>query len=129
MQQLDWLLSPVTFYSLASVCLIVSLVLFVNIKMDMAKAQKMADESVTVRATDQLLVRGLESEIETLRESMRQLEMAPSARAGAIGINLNKRAQALRMHRRGEAIPSIAAALETPCNEVALLLKIHSLTN
>jgi hypothetical protein len=46
-----------------------------------------------------------------------------------MGINLTKRAQALRMHRRGESIPTIAAALETPANEIALLLKVHVVTN
>jgi hypothetical protein len=33
------------------------------------------------------------------------------------------------MHRRGEPVQSIAAALETPFNEVALLLKVHAMTN
>jgi hypothetical protein len=32
------------------------------------------------------------------------------------------------MHRRGEPVSSIAAALETPLNEVALLVKVHTLT-
>jgi hypothetical protein len=33
------------------------------------------------------------------------------------------------MHRRGEPVSSIAAALETPANEIALLLKVHAITN
>ena len=33
------------------------------------------------------------------------------------------------MHRRGEPIPGIAAALETPAIEVALMLKVRALTN
>ena len=41
------------------------------------------------------------------------------------GLNLNKRSQALRMHRRGETADGIAAALELPRQEVELLVKVH----
>ena len=130
MNQLDWLLSPVTFYSMASACLLISLTLFVDIKIQIAKSRKAVEESRVARESDQTQVRGLENEIERLRESMRALESVPSpTRTATAGINLTKRAQALRMHRRGEAVPSIAAALETPSNEIALLLKLQSLTS
>lgn len=38
----------------------------------------------------------------------------------------DKRAQALGMYRRGEPVPAIAAALESPGCEVELLLKVQS---
>ncbi len=41
------------------------------------------------------------------------------------GFNLNKRSQAIRMHRRGEPPEQIAAALEVPLQEIDLLLKVH----
>ena len=41
------------------------------------------------------------------------------------GMNMNKRSQALRMHRRGETSGQIASALELPRQEVELLLKVH----
>jgi hypothetical protein len=41
------------------------------------------------------------------------------------GLNLTKRSQALRMHRRGEAADQIASALELPRQEVELLIKVH----
>ena len=41
------------------------------------------------------------------------------------GLNLSKRSQALRMHRRGEAPAEIASALGIPLQEVDLLLKVH----
>jgi hypothetical protein len=41
------------------------------------------------------------------------------------GLNMGKRTQALRMHRRGEPPTQIAAALEVPVQEVELLLKVH----
>jgi hypothetical protein len=40
-------------------------------------------------------------------------------------LNLDKRSQALRMHRRGEAPAQIAAVLELPLQEVELLIKVH----
>jgi hypothetical protein len=88
-----------------------------------------ADVSEVVNEADGLAVRGLKAEVERLRESVDRLEASrPSQRAGA-GINLTKRAQVIRMHRRGESVSSIAAALETPANEIALLLKVHAITN
>ena len=41
------------------------------------------------------------------------------------GLNLSKRSQALRMHRRGEAPAQIAAALNIPSQEVELLIKVQ----
>jgi hypothetical protein len=41
------------------------------------------------------------------------------------GLNLNKRSQALRMHRHGESPEQIAVTLQLPRQEVDLLLKVH----
>jgi hypothetical protein len=41
------------------------------------------------------------------------------------GLNLSKRSQALRMHRRGDPTDQIASALEIPLQEVELLIKVH----
>jgi hypothetical protein len=40
-------------------------------------------------------------------------------------LNVNKRSQALQMHRRGAAPPEIAAALSIPQTEVELLVKVQ----
>ena len=126
---LDWLVNPVTFYSGASICLLTSLALFVSIKIEMARARSAAEVSDVVNEVDDLAVRGLKAEVRGLQESVGRLEASrPSQPAGA-GINLTKRAQIIRMHRRGEPVTSIAAALETPANEIALLLKVHAITN
>ena len=127
--RLEWLLNPVTFYSGASLCLLTSLALFVSVKVELARARFRATQSDTARESELVAVRGLEAEIESLRESVRHLEAVPPGRPIGAGIDLTKRAQALRMHRRGESVPSIAAALETPANEISLLLKVHSLSS
>ena len=41
------------------------------------------------------------------------------------GLNLSKRSQALRLHRRGESAEKIATELQVPRQEVDLLLKVH----
>ncbi len=72
---------------------------------------------------------GLCAEVEACRDRVRELEqqaaaspLAPGPRAG---MNLSKRSQALRLHRRGDPPEQIAAALEIPHQEVDLLLKVH----
>ena len=41
------------------------------------------------------------------------------------GLNLQKRSQVLRMHRKGDPPDRIASALELPLQEVDLLIKVH----
>jgi hypothetical protein len=41
------------------------------------------------------------------------------------GINLSRRSQALRLHRKGDSPEAIAAALQIPRQEVDLLIKVH----
>jgi hypothetical protein len=41
------------------------------------------------------------------------------------GMNLSKRSQALRLHRRGETTDQIASEMQLPRQEVDLLLKVH----
>jgi hypothetical protein len=76
------------------------------------------------------------SEVESVRTSVEALAAQlhdlrshpPAAVAPGLprpGLNLNKRSQALRMHRRGETADQIAAALELPRQEVELLVKVH----
>ena len=75
-------------------------------------------EAEAVRAT----VDALAAQIQELR-SHPPVAVAPGLPKP--GLNLNKRSQALRMHRRGEAVDQIAAALELPRQEVDLLIKVH----
>jgi hypothetical protein len=125
---LDWLLNPLTFYSGASVCLLTSLGVFVSIKLELSRVRSRAEDSEAADESDKVAIEGLQAEISKLRESVCQLEAVPCGSPRGVGINLTKRAQVLRMHRRGESVSSIAAALETPSNEIALLLKVHALT-
>jgi hypothetical protein len=132
--QLDFLFHPATFYSVALICLATSLGLFVSLKIEMARTRTLGAvpevASEGIEDVDSEAIRKLKAEVEQLREAVTRLEQArPAPVAPADGVNLTKREVALRMHRRGEPVTSIAAALETPGNEIALMLKVHELTN
>jgi len=114
---LEWILSPLTLCGLIVAGMTACLVFCVSTSMRMRRenrriaetfGQSVAAISVTV---DQIQKTGNES---------RLVSAVPVA-----GLNLTRRAQALRMHRRGESLPTIAAALQTPRNEIELLLKLH----
>jgi hypothetical protein len=71
----------------------------------------------------------LQQKIDELQKQVDDLRRnGPTAVAPTVPracLNLERRSQALRMHRRGEAPAQIAAALEIPMQEVDLLLKVH----
>jgi hypothetical protein len=67
-----------------------------------------------------------------LSARIQELERAPASAAlvptiPRAGMNLNKRSQALRLHRQREQPEQIAAALELPQQEVELLIKVHQI--
>ena len=123
---LGWLLSPATQYCALAFGLTACLVLFISAKMEMQSLRREAAESSKAVGAS---VNSLSAEIQGIREGVRELEMTPTIVTPAEGLNLTKRAQALRMSRRGEPIPTIAASLRVPQNEVELLLKIQRLVN
>jgi len=78
------------------------------------------------------------AEVESLRRELHGLtaqlqeirrETAPAAAPSLPrpGLNLSKRSQALRMHRRGDQPADIASSLGVPLQEVDLLLKVHQI--
>ncbi len=63
---------------------------------------------------------GLAAQLTESRQSAAAIPAPPKP-----GLNLSKRSQALRMHRRGDPLVEIASALAIPLQEVDLLLKVH----
>jgi hypothetical protein len=45
----------------------------------------------------------------------------------AESLNLNRRGQVLRLHRRGESVPDIASALHLRPGEVSLMIKVYEI--
>jgi hypothetical protein len=117
---LDWILGPLAQYGIAAAGLISSLCLFFALKVELSQVKRAAET-----ARDELAGR--------LRETEAALAQLRDAAAGAPernaapgpALNLTRRAQALRMYRRGEPIETIAGSLRTPRNEIQLLIKLQ----
>jgi hypothetical protein len=120
---LEWIATPVAMYGALALSLIASLMLYLDVRIELAKERSRERNKKDASAT---LVQNLAGDLEAVRESVRTLEVVPVAvpQPTGPGINLSKRVQALRMHRRGETVATIAAALQTPRNEIELLLKV-----
>jgi DNA-binding NarL/FixJ family response regulator len=50
-----------------------------------------------------------------------------SAGTARPSMNVTKRSQALRLHRKGDSSEQIAAALQVPRQEIDLLIKVHQI--
>ena len=123
MIQLDWLLSPIAQYALVALALAGCLVLFLCMRREIALVRRSATEN---RDSSAVSVATLTSELVTLR---RRTEAAETASFTGRELNLTRRAQAVRMQRRGESSATIAAALRLPRNEIDLLVKVQELVN
>ena len=119
---LEWLLNPLTIYSASAVCLLTSLAMVVRSRI---RTPQSNDPAPVVEIPNTEIVI-LKAEVEQLRQSVCRLEESMPARGTGVGLNVTKRTVALRMHHRGEPVASIATALETPANEIALLIKLSA---
>jgi hypothetical protein len=81
------------------------------------------------QAENEAAIQAVRNETESCVRQLREIRQEPP-RSGAFaqaqpGLNLSKRSQALRMHRRGDTPEQIASTLGVPLQEVELLLKVH----
>jgi hypothetical protein len=116
----DWILSPVTQYGIIGTGLMACLYLWITAKLEIRTVR---NALAKIRESADAGLQNLSDGLDEVRNVLKA-DPEPAARPNALSLNLTKRAQALRMHRRGETISSIAAALQTPLNEIELLLKI-----
>jgi hypothetical protein len=88
-----------------------------------------AAHSSSPPAVSETAIDVLQKKLDALEAEVREIRgrpiSAPVPHAPRAGMNLDRRSQALRMHRRGESPAQIAAALDLPLQEVDLLLKVH----
>jgi hypothetical protein len=113
---LDWILSPLTIYAAVALGLAACTSLFLATKIEMSQFRRSS------RLSREELARRLEELETTAADAAAEAPAVPPVKAS---VNLTKRAQALRMKRRGESVESITAALAVPRNEVELLLKLN----
>ena len=119
---LEWILNPLAQYGMLAAGLIACLVLFTTVKVEMCTELQSAKESRDALAAH---VQEMESALGHIRQSVTDIEERPGTVSP--GLNLTRRTQALRMHRRGESVQTIAAALSAPSNEIELLLKLQAM--
>jgi hypothetical protein len=118
---LDWILNPLALYTVVALALAGCASLFIVTKMELSQLRRAANQSRI----------DLAKKIEEVESAMADIPAAAPAPMPTVrpSINLTKRAQALRMRRRGESLESITAALAVPRNEIELLLKVHELVD
>jgi site-specific recombinase XerC len=131
MMQFDWILRPIAQYALLTLALSLAgslalascLALFLSMKRELALVRRALTDSRDSAAASAAT---LAAELAALRQDA---ESPDAAFWTGQELNLTRRAQALRMQRRGESPATIAAALRAPRNEIDLLLKIQEMAN
>ena len=117
--RLDWILNPLTMYILVALALTACGCLSLATKIEVCRLRKLAKQSEEALA----------KRIEELEFTATTAAAAPTNAAPPLRpfVNITKRAQALRMRRRGESVETITGALAVPRHEVELLLKLHEM--
>jgi len=114
----SYLLTVGTYAILASGC-VVCLCVFLSLKSEIRQLRSHVANGQVKTALEDMSTR--------LREAEERTGMLVAPAPLRSGLNLNKRAQVIRMSRRGERTESIAASLNLPRRQVELLLKVHSM--
>jgi hypothetical protein len=126
---LEWMLHPFTQYAFLAAGLTLCLLLCLSCQREINVARTRAASQNSVHEES---ISKLQAELSELREQLKEVDhRAQSACVPAVpqrGMNLTKRTQVLRMHKRGERAEQISAALCLPPSEVELLLKLHLAT-
>ena len=117
-----WLYAPAAYYGAISVGLCCCAYLIWSARKALLACERKKRERQ--EALEKTLLE-LRSSIATLETTVADLGKQAAARAPRNGLNLTRRAHALRMDRRGESASTIAAALGCPQAEVDLLLKVQ----
>jgi hypothetical protein len=77
-------------------------------------------------------LRELTDQLEEVRTRLSELERGRSGPASwnaePEALNLNRRGQILRLHRKGKPVSEIATALHIPLGEVELMVKVYDLS-
>lgn len=107
-----------------------ALALFWTLKRENAALGRriLVDREQTVAAVELLraAMTRMENEFAAARDDSPQYVPPSPALSSGLSMNLSKRTQALRMHRRGETLEQIASILGIPRREVELLVKVQN---
>jgi len=93
--------------------------------MVLAAGQRAHSGIAECSAANEALRKTVEAIAAQIRDLHHETPAAPVPGVPRPGLNLQKRSQVLRMHRKGDRPDRIATALELPLQEVDLLIKVH----
>ncbi len=123
---LEWILHPAVQCSLQAAGLGLCVYLFLTLKHESQNAElRSSSRQQAIEASLERLGTAVEEIESRLREAEERTGMLVAPPPPPSGLNLSKRSQALRMHRRGESPQKIAASLTLPQREVELLVKVQ----
>ena len=126
MINLDWITSPLTIYGVLSAGGSAALYLVVSTRIDLRRQEtRHLAESQSLRET----VQSLEGKVQQMRLEIKENRLPQAAISPLAGINLHKRAEALRMYRHGSNSHAVSQTLGMPQAEVVLLEKVQRLLN
>lgn len=112
-------------YGLLFVSLVLCLALFLSVKREIRRSEgRMKRQQIHLQEAYDRVEGGLEAIKDLLKEEtavavVRNQPLTPA-------LNVDKRAQAARMYRKGDRPEQIAAALSIPQSEINLLLKVQA---
>ncbi len=128
---LEWILSPLAIYAAVTLTLVISAGLWLSSKVETCRLKRKVEDTRKALETSEESRKALAVKVEELEGAVNRLADEPVVvqTPGPVrnSINLTKRAQVLRMRRRGESVESITAALCVPRNEIELLLKLNEM--
>lgn len=121
----DWIFHPLAMYGSVLVCLYV--VLSTRLELSERRKRALAERKELSEEFQKLAAK-----LASLESGMAELAERPAAAAPVLpavprAMNLNQRAEALRMYRRGHQTHTIAAALGLPTAEVSLLQTVQAM--
>jgi len=120
----DWIGNPLAIYAALATGGAAALHLVVSTRIELrTQQQRQLAESQTLR--DAIAV--LEDKVRELGLQAKPQLSRPAAHTPSTGLNVYKRAEALRMYQQGEDRQSVSSALGLKHAEVALLETVHHL--
>lgn len=121
-----WMIYQLASLAFLALGLLTNLYLFVTLKGEMQRYfRRRRKEIDLLTARVDALHGSRESPPADADEGRPAAERPPMGLSPRAGFNLSKRAQALRLLRRGEDAAHIAAALVVPRNEIELLIRVE----
>ena len=120
---------PLVTCGLLAMTLIMFLVTWTLGRRDISRLRrKLQRQETSQKDSEQFLIKQIASLRERLIEVEERSSLLVQPPPSRSGLTLSRRAQALRMVRRGDTPEQVAAALSVPQNEVRLMLRVYKAT-